>query len=126
MMRLLSLEEMERRHKGGEDPFALVIEKWIRIRDFLREKSVPSRYREAFHCASTKILFCLDYQGHCLLCPLESSCSDDQSLYYQIMRHLQVYSLAGSLLPRTPILEMIDTYIRDLHGCQRDWVRKSN
>jgi hypothetical protein len=42
------------------------------------------------------------------------------------MRHLQVYILAGSLLPRTPILEMIDTYIRDLHGCRRDWVRRSN
>jgi hypothetical protein len=126
MTKLLSLEEMEERHKGGEDPFALAIEKWIRIRDFLREKSIPSRYREAFHCASTKILFCLDYKGHCLLCPLESSCSDGQSLYYQIMRHLQVYILAGSLLPRTPILEMIDTYIRDLHGCRRDWVRRSN
>ncbi len=126
MTKLLTLEEMEERHKGGEDPFALTIEKWIRIRDFLHEKSIPSRYREAFQCASTKILFCMDYRGHCLLCPLESICSDDQSLYYQIMRHLQVYSLAGSLLPRTPILEMIDTYIRDLHGCQRDWVRKSN
>jgi hypothetical protein len=126
MTKLLSLEEMEERHKGGEDPFALAIEKWIRIRDFLREKSIPSRYREAFHCASTKILFCLDYKGHCLLCPLESICSDGQSLYYQIMRHLQVYILAGSLLPRTPILEMIDTYIRDLHGCRRDWVRRSN
>jgi hypothetical protein len=126
MTKLLSLEEMEERHKGGEDPFALAIEKWIRIRDFLREKSIPSRYREAFHCASTKILFCVDYKGHCLLCPLESICSDDQSLYYQIMRHLQVYGLAGSLLPRTPILEMIDIYIRDLHGCRRDWVRRSN
>jgi hypothetical protein len=126
MTKLLSLEEMEERHKGGEDPFALAIEKWIRIRDFLREKSIPSRYREAFHCASTKILFCVDYKGHCLLCPLESICFDDQSLYYQIMRHLQVYGLAGSLLPRTPILEMIDIYIRDLHGCRRDWVRRSN
>jgi len=126
MTKLLSLEDMEERHKGGEDPFSLAIEKWIRIRDFLREKSIPSRYREAFHCASTKILFCLDYKGHCLLCPLESICSDDQSLYYQIMRHLQVYSLAGSFLPRTPILEMIDIYIRDLHGCRRDWVRRSN
>jgi len=126
MTKLLSLEDMEERYKGGEDPFSLAIEKWIRIRDFLREKSIPSRYREAFHCASTKILFCLDYKGHCLLCPLESICSDDQSLYYQIMRHLQVYSLAGSFLPRTPILEMIDIYIRDLHGCRRDWVRRSN
>lgn len=126
MTKLLSLEEMEQRHKGGEDPFSLAIEKWVRIRDFLREKSVPSRYREAFQCASTKILFCLDYQGHCLPCPLEPICSDNQSLYYQIMRHLQVYSLAGCLLPRAPILEMIDTYIRDLDGCRRNWVRKSN
>ena len=126
MTKLLTLEDMEERHKGGEDPFSLAIEKWIRIRDFLHEKSIPSRYREAFHCASTKILFCLDYKGHCLLCPLESICSDNQSLYYQIMRHLQVYSLAGSFLPRTPILEMIDIYIRDLHGCRRDWVRRSN
>jgi hypothetical protein len=42
------------------------------------------------------------------------------------MRHLQVYSLAGSLLPRSPILEMIDTYIRELRGHRRDWVSKSN
>lgn len=126
MVTLLSLEEMERRQQEGEDPFALAIEKWMRIRDFLREKSNPSRYRQVFHCASTKILFCSDYKGHCLLCPFESTCLDDQSIYYQIMRHLQVYSIAGSLLPRAPVLEMIESYIHDLKDFRREWLRKSN
>jgi hypothetical protein len=126
MVTLLSLEEMERRHREGEDPFSLAIEKWIRIRDFLREKSNPARYRQVFHCASTKITFCSDYKGQCRLCPFESTCLDDQSLYYQIMRHLQIYGIAGSLLPRAPVLEMIESYIRDLNGCCRDWMRRSN
>ncbi len=126
MVKLLSLEEMERRHQEGEDPFALAIEKWIRIRDFLREKSNPARYREAFHCASTKVIFCLDYSGHCFHCPLESTCFDNQSLYYQIVRHLQVYSIAGTLLPRGPVLEMIESYIGDLRGTRRDWMKRSN
>jgi len=126
MVTLLNLEEMERRHQAGEDPFSLAIEKWIRIRDFLREKSNPARYRQAFHCASTKVIFCLDYSGHCQYCPLESACSDSQSLYYQIMRHLQVYSIAGTLLPRGPVIEMIDSYIGDLRGTRRDWMKRSN
>jgi hypothetical protein len=126
MIKLLSLAEMERRHQKGEDPFELAIEKWIRIRDFLSEKSNPARYREVFQCASTKIIFCLDYAGHCQLCPFESICIDDQSLYYQIIRHLQVYSIAGSLLPRGPVLEMIDSYLRDLNQYRRDWMKKSN
>jgi hypothetical protein len=126
MIRLLGLEEMERRHKEGEDPFALAIEKWVRIRDFLMEKADPVRYREAFHCGSTKIIFCLDYKEHCPLCPLECMCFDSQSLYYQIMRQLQVYSLAGAFLPRGPVIELIETYIHNLNGSREEWLRKSH
>jgi hypothetical protein len=126
MIRLLGLEEMERRHKEGEDPFALAIEKWVRIRDFLMEKADPLRYREAFQCGSTKIIFCLDYKEHCPLCPMECMCFDSQSLYYQIMRHLQVYSLAGAFLPRGPVIELIESYIRNLNGSREEWLRKSH
>jgi hypothetical protein len=126
VVKLLGLEEMERRHKEGEDPFDLAIEKWVRIREYLLEKSDPARFREAFHCGSTKIIFCLDYRNHCPLCPLESICSDGQSLYYQIMRYLQVYSLAGALLPSAPLLELIESYVRNLHGYREKWLRKSN
>ena len=126
MVRLLDLEEMEHRHAKGEDPFDLAIEKWVRIREYLLEKTDPSRFREAFHCGSTKITFCLDYKDHCPLCPLESICFDSQSLYYQIMRYLQVYSLAGALLPRAPLLELIESYIRNLHSYSEQWRRKSH
>ena len=126
MIKLLGLEEMERRHKEGEDPFDLAIEKWVRIREYLLEKSDPARFREAFHCGSTKIIFCLDYRNQCPLCPLEIICSDGQSLYYQIMRYLQVYSLAGALLPSAPLLELIESYVRNLHGYREKWMRKSN
>ena len=126
MNQLLDLEEMVRRHKEGEDPFALAVEKWVRIRDFLTRKAGPERYREAFQCGSTKITFCLDYKDHCPFCPLERVCFDSQSRYYQIMRCLQVYSLAGAFLPRGPIIELIDSYIRDLSGYRAEWVRKSH
>jgi hypothetical protein len=126
MVRLLDLEEMERRHKEGEDPFDLAIEKWVRIREYLLEKADPLRFREAFHCGSTKIIFCLDYKDHCPLCPLECICFDSQSLYYQIMRYLQVYSLAGALLPRAPLIELIESYIRNLHYHREKWLRKTH
>jgi hypothetical protein len=126
MVTLLDFEEMASRHKNGEDPFELAIEKWVRLRDFLLLKADPSRYREAFRCGSTKIVFCVDYQDHCPLCPLEKVCFDGQSLYYQIMRFLQVYSLAGALLPRGPLIELIDFYIKDLNGYREEWLRKAN
>ncbi len=126
MNKLLDLEEMVRRHKAGEDPFSLAIEKWVRIRDFLGRKARPEHYRQAFQCGSTKIIFCLDYKDHCPFCPLERVCFDSESLYYQIMRFLQVYSLAGALLPREPLIELIDSYIKDLNGYRAEWVKKSN
>ena len=126
MNELLDLKEMVLRHKQGEDPFDLAIEKWVRIRDFLIKKANPEQYREAFQCGSTKIIFCLDYKDHCPFCPLERSCFDSQSVYYQIMRSLQVYSLAGAFLPREPILDLIDSYIRDLNDYRKEWLRKSN
>jgi len=126
MVKLLDLEEMERRHKNGEDPFDLAIEKWERIREYLLEKPDPSRFQEAFHCGSTKIIFCLDYKNHCSLCPLECVCFDSQSLYYQVMRHLQVYSLAGVLLPRAPLIELIEAYIRNLCFRREEWRKKSH
>lgn len=126
MVKLLDLEEMVSRHKGGEDPFDLAIEKWVRIRAFLLEKANPPRYQEAFQCGTTKVIFCLDYASHCPLCPLERVCFDGQSLYYQIMRYLQVYSLAGNLLPRSPLIELIGSYIRDLNGYREEWLRKSH
>ncbi len=126
MDHLLGLEEMVRRHKQGEDPFELAIEKWVRIRDFLLKKADPDRYKQAFQCGSTKILFCIDYEEHCLFCPLEMVCFDSQSVYYQIMRSLRVYSLAGALLPRGPVIDLINIYIQDLNGYRDDWIRKSN
>jgi len=126
MVTLLDFDEMVSRHKNGEDPFELAIEKWVRLRDFLLNKADPDRYREAFQCGSTKILFCLDYKDHCQLCPLEQVCFDSQSLYYQIMRFLQVYSLAGALLPRGPLIELLDFYIKDLNGYRQEWLKKSN
>ncbi len=126
MIRLLDLEEMERRHKGGEDPFDLAIEKWIRIKDFLMEKADAERYKQAYQCGLTKIIFCLDYQTYCHLCPLNSVCSNNESLYYQIMRHLNVYSLVGTLLPRGPLVELMERYIRDMDERRKEWLKKSH
>jgi len=126
MVKLLELEEMVRRHKQGEDPFDLAIEKWVRIRDFLTLKGDPENYRKAFQCGSTKIIFCFDYKDHCPFCPLEKICLDSESLYYQIMRNLQVYSLAGAFLPRQPLIELINSYIRDLNTYREEWRKKSH
>jgi len=126
MVKLLDLQEMQKRHEKGEDPFALAIEKWVRIRDFLLEKDDPGRYKQAFQCGSTKIIFCLDYQNHCFLCPLAGVCFDSQSLYYQIMRQLQIYCAAGALLPKGPLIELIESYIRDLDGYRQQWLRKGH
>jgi len=42
------------------------------------------------------------------------------------MRSLQVYSLAGALLPAQPLLELIETYIRELRGYRDEWLKKSH
>ena len=57
---------------------------------------------------------------------MENVCFDSQSLYYQIMRSLQVYSLAGALLPREPVLQLIESYIGDLRGYRDEWLKKSH
>lgn len=57
---------------------------------------------------------------------MESVCFDSQSLYYQIMRCLQVYSMAGAFLPLEPLVELIDTYIRELNQYRDDWVKRSH
>jgi hypothetical protein len=126
MATLMNLDEMERRHRDGEDPFDLAIEKWVRIREFLAEKGEPNRYKEALVCGSTKIVFCQDYKNHCILCPLEGFCLNNRSLFYQVMRSLQVYTLIGRLLPPTPLIELIESYIRDLDGYRMEWVKRSN
>jgi hypothetical protein len=125
MTSLLGLEEMQQRHTKGEDPFELVIEKWLRIKDYLLENAEPERYKEAYECGVSKIIFCLDFRTYCHLCPLSPVCSNNQSLYYQIMRHLHVYSLLGALLPRAPIIDLIDKYIMDMQGYRDDWLKKS-
>lgn len=51
MVKLLDLEEMEKRHEKGEDPFALAIEKWERIRDFLLEKETRGATRKLSNAA---------------------------------------------------------------------------
>jgi hypothetical protein len=124
--KLLDLDEMKRRHKKGEDPFDLAIEKWVRIRDFLQERKDAGRYRKAFQCGVTKVLFCLDYQDRCNFCPLENICTDNQSLYYQVMQQLQVYSLAGSLLSGEPLIHLIESYIEDLQHRRTEWLKKSH
>jgi len=126
MDRLLDLEEMNRRHKEGEDPFDLAIEKWVRIREYLLENGGASHYQEAFQNGLSKILFCLDYQERCLLCPLERICLDGQSRYYQIMQQLQTYAQAESPLSREPLLKLIDSYIGELRQYREGWLRKSH
>ncbi len=125
MISLLGLQEMEQRHTKGEDPFDLAIEKWMRIKDFLLEKADPERYKEAYQCGVSKVIFCLDFKTYCHLCPLSSVCLNNESLYYQIMRHLHVYSLLGTLLPRGPLIELIDKYIMDMHVYRDDWLKRS-
>ena len=125
MVNLLGLGEMEQRHKKGEDPFDLAIEKWMRIKDFLLEKADPERYKEAYQCGLSKVIFCLDYKSYCHLCPLSSACLNHESLYYQIMRHLHVYSLVGTLLPLGPVIELIEKYIIDMRSYRQDWLKRS-
>lgn len=126
MVKLLDLEEMRRRHKEGEDPFDLIIEKWLRIREYLAERGDAHRYQEAFQSAMGKILFCLDYKDLCLFCPLERICLDDQSLYHRVLQHLQAYACADPPLPPAPLMDLIDSYILDLKRYREVWVRRSH
>jgi hypothetical protein len=126
MGKLLDLEEMRRRHKDGEDPFDLIIEKWRRIREYLAERGDTQRYLEAFKSATDKILFCLDYKDRCLFCPLERICLDDQSLYHWVLQHLEAYASADPPLPAEPLMELIDSYIEDLERYREVWVRRSH
>jgi hypothetical protein len=42
------------------------------------------------------------------------------------MRQLQVYALVGAILPPQPVIELIDSYIRNLNEYRKEWLRKSH
>lgn len=123
MRGLIGLEEIKQRYEKGEDPFALTLEKWIRIKEFLDKEINYSEIVQLFSAATLKVPFCFDYAPHCNLCPLEKICQEP-SAYHQILKLLYYLLATGMPLEKGPLIELINKLIEEIREAQMAWKKR--
>ena len=69
MGNLLTFKEIITRYKRGENTFDLSLEKWVRIRESLKNALTVSHFKEILEAAVIKAPFCLENQDNCVICP---------------------------------------------------------
>lgn len=119
MSQLMTFFEMQKRYKKKEDPFDLIIEKWIRILQFLDIASTISDFQELFRAANVAVPFCLKYQiKGCLGCPLGQICGRGKGVkILKVMKPIQTHLLAvlaGNRLPKETLISEIDGLLTEL------------
>ncbi len=123
MKGLIGFEEIKKRYEKGEDPFALTLEKWIRIEEFLDKEITYSEIVQLFGAATMKIPFCFDYAPNCSLCPLEKICQGP-STYHQILKFLYYFLATGMPLEKKPLIELVDKLIEEIKEAQVAWKKR--
>ena len=123
MTGLITFEEIKQRYESGEDPFALTLEKWIRIKEFLNKQTNYSGVVQLFEAATMKVPFCLDYAPNCNLCPLERICQGP-STYQQILKLLYYFLATGMPLEKEPLIKLVDKLIEEIKEAQMEWKRR--
>ena len=122
---LLTFQEMVTRYEKGENAFDLTMEKWMRIREFIKTAFSTSQFDEVLQAAALKVPLCLEHQDHCGLCPLEDICSKGQEgSFMRFMRAIQAYCIAGDLLPISSLLGLTDQIISELESCKRESLKR--
>ena len=69
MGNLVTFQEILTRYEAGENAFDLTLEKWVKIREFLKEALTMTYYREILGAATIKVPLCLENQDKCAKAP---------------------------------------------------------
>jgi hypothetical protein len=125
MSRLMTFSEMQKRYQEREDPFDVTIEKWVRIRIFIKTASTLSDFQQLYQAANLAVPFCFEYQiKACSGCPLEEICGPGRGLkLLKVMKRIQTHVwaiLAGNTLPKEPIISEIDGLLTQLRKLKRE------
>ncbi len=124
MADLVTFQEILKRYEAGENAFDLSLEKWVKIRESLKNASTMSHYREILGAAMIKVPLCLEYQDNCAICPLHTICSrGKEGSFGKFMRAIQAYCIAGDLLQSSPLLRLADQIISELEFCKRETLK---
>lgn len=127
MGNLLTFQEMVTRYEGGENAFDLSLEKWVRIREFIKTAFTTSHFDEVLEAAALKVPLCLQHKDNCGICPLEAICSRGQEgSFMKFMRAIQAYCIAGDLLPKSSLLDLADQVISELESCKVESRKRVN
>ena len=117
----MNFKEMEKRYSDGEDSLDLTIDKWDRIHEFLETAFSLEHFVEVLQAAVIPIFLCIEYKDRCELCPLFRVCERGKSeVFNKVMRMIQSYTVAGDLLPRDPLLGIIENFVEELKRCKSD------
>jgi hypothetical protein len=119
MGNLVTFQEILTRYEAGENAFDLTLEKWVKIRESMKNAFTISHYREILGAAMIKVPLCLENHDNCAICPLHAICSRGQEgSFGKFMRAIQAYCIAGDLLPKSPLLGLADQIISELESCK--------
>jgi hypothetical protein len=122
---LATFQEIVTRYEKGENPFDLTLEKWVRIREFLKSASTMTHYREILGASMVKVPLCLEYHDNCAKCPLQAICNrGKEGSFGKFMCAIQAYCIAWDLLPKSPLLGLADRIISELESCKKESLRK--
>jgi hypothetical protein len=122
---LVTFQEILTRYGAGENAFDLTLEKWVKIRESLKDAFSVTHYREILGAAAIKVPLCLENQDNCAKCPIQAICSrGKEGSFGKFVRAIQAYCIAGDLLPKSPLLGLVDRIISELESCKRESLRK--
>ncbi|RLB08269.1 MAG: hypothetical protein DRG50_00245 [Deltaproteobacteria bacterium] len=124
MVKLMSFEETMERYEGGENAFDLAIEKWVRIKEAIKTAYSLQHFVLIVRGASIKIALCVEFNDNCHLCPLEGICSrEKEGLFSKVIRVMQAYCVAGDILPKSTLLDLVDQLISELQQIKEDFMK---
>jgi hypothetical protein len=126
MGNLASFQELVVRYERGENAFDLTLEKWVRIREFLKSASTMPQFREIMQAAAIKVPLCLENQDNCAICPLKAICSrGNEGSFGKFMWAIQAYCIAGEdVLPKLALLGLVNQIISDLESSRKESLKK--
>ncbi len=124
MVKLMSFEETIKRYEEGENAFDLAIEKWVRIKEAIQSAYNIQHFILIVRGASIKIALCVEFNDNCHLCPLEKLCNrEKEGLFGKVMRLIQAYCIAGDILPRSTLFNLVDQLIAELEKTKEEFMK---
>jgi len=125
MGNLLTFKEIITRYSRGENAFDLTLEKWVRIRESLKNALTISHFKEILEAAVIKVPLCLENRDNCAICCLKAICSGGhEGSFGRFIRAVQAYCIAGDILPKSTVLGLADQIISELESCKREFLQK--